>query len=60
MLFHVLHVYLQTIHVSLFFSNKLSSLGTYMNHDLDKFCVWAIANKLSVYPNKSHAVIISP
>ena len=31
-----------------------------MNHYLDKFCIWAIANKLTVNPNKSHAVIISP
>ena len=60
MLFHVPHVYLLTIHVYLFFSNKLFSLGTHMNHDLDKFCVWATASKLSVYPNKSHAGIISP
>ena len=43
-----------------FSSNKLSSLETYMNHDLDKFRVWAIANKLTVNPNKSHALIISP
>ena len=31
-----------------------------MKHDLDKFRSWAIANKLTVIPNKSHAVIISP
>ena len=42
-----------------FSSNKLSSLETYMNHDLNKFRVWAIANKLTVNPNKSHALIIS-
>ena len=30
-----------------------------MNHDLDKFRAWAIANKLTVNPNKSHAGIIS-
>ena len=43
-----------------FSSNKLSSLETYMNHDLDKFRVWAIANKLTLDSNKSHDVIISP
>ena len=30
-----------------------------MNHDLDKFRVWAIANKLTVNPYKSHGLIIS-
>ena len=29
-----------------------------MNHDLDKFHVWVVANKLTVNPNKSHAVVI--
>ena len=58
MLFHVPDVYLQMIHV--FFSNKLSSLETYINHDLDKFRVWAISSKLTVDSNKSHDVIISP
>ena len=43
-----------------FSSNKLSSFNTYMNHDLDKFCIRAIANMLIVNPNKSHAVTISP
>ena len=41
-------------------SNKLSSLETYMNSDLDKFRGWVIANKLTINPNKSHTVIISP
>ena len=31
-----------------------------MNHDLGKFRVWAIANKLPFDLNKSLAVIISP
>ena len=48
MLFNVPHVYLQMIHIYFFSSNKLYSLETYMNHDLDKFRVWAIANKLTV------------
>ena len=30
-----------------------------MNHNLDKFRIWAIANKLTDNPKKSHAVIIS-
>ena len=42
-----------------FSSNKLSSLETYMNHDFNKFRVWAIAYKLTVNSNKSHAAIIS-
>ena len=46
--------------VFFFSSNKLSSLETYMNHDFNKFRVWAIAYKLTVNSNKSHAVIISP
>ena len=51
MLFHVPYIYLQTVHVY---------LETYMNHDLDKFPVWTIANKLTVNPNKLHSVVISP
>ena len=31
-----------------------------MNHDFDKFRVWAIANKLTVNPNKLHVAIIFP
>ena len=42
-----------------YFLNKLSSLETDMNHDLEKFSVWAVANKLTVVSSKSHAAIIS-
>ena len=61
MLFHVPHVYLQKISLDVYFLflNKLSSFETNMNHDLDKFRAWAIAKKLTVIPNKSHAEIIS-
>ena len=31
-----------------------------MNHELNKFRIWAIANKLTFNPNNSHAAIISP
>ena len=31
-----------------------------MSHDLDKFRVYAIANELTINPNKSHAATISP
>ena len=51
------HVYLPTIYVLVL--KKLFSLETYMNHDLDKFRVSAITNKLSINPNKSHSVISS-
>ena len=41
-------------------SNKLFSLETSLNHDLDKFRIWAIAKKLTINPNKPNDVIISP
>ena len=59
MLFHVPDVYFRQYMFILYFSNKLSSLETYMNHDLEKFSVWAMHKKLTVVPSKSHAVIIS-
>ena len=53
MLFHAPHVYLQKIslHVYFLFLNKLPSFETNMNHDLDKFRAWSIANKSTVNPN---------
>ena len=59
MVFHVPHVHVQTIHVY-FFLQINCSLETYINHDLDKFRVWAIANKSTLNLNKSVAVIVSP
>ena len=38
-------------------SNELFSLDTYMNHDLDKFRIRAIAKTLTVNPNKPNDVI---